>query len=112
MSSFDQQEPPPEDLAIDLRAAHPPRALLGVGEGEGDAGDIEEQREDGIMMAEAVPRGMVHLLAEPAVRAAREQGAEGHDHGGEAHDEHHVESPQRIQRKKSLIRVHFVQFLR
>ena len=69
---------------------------------KGNARDEEEQWEDRVVVEESVPFGVAHLRDEPVGEAARPETAERNDEGGEAHDEEHVEAPERVERQQPL----------
>ena len=52
-------------------------------------------------MVEAFPVHVGHLCGEPAVPAAGKETAEVGDNGAKTHDEHHVETPQSVQREEA-----------
>ena len=63
----DEKRHPHEDLADDRRRGLAARELSGEGVRPGDARDEEEEREDRVVVAEAVPDDMRHLFGEPTV---------------------------------------------
>ena len=89
-------------LQVDAPFAHPFFALFREREGERDAGDEEEQREDGVVVEESVPVGVAHLSGHPGRKIPGPEFAQAHDEPCKAHDEEHVETPEGVERKKPL----------
>ena len=91
-----------DDFQVDASFAHPFFALFGEREGERDARDEEEQREDGVVVEESVPVGVTHLGGHPVGKFSGTELAQGCYQSCESHDEEHVEAPQGVERKKPL----------
>ena len=102
-SQEDQDEASAQDLQVDARRGLAFLLLLLERKGEGDAGDEEEQREDGVVVNQSVPRHMLHVSGYrlPHGRVG-EEGGDGCEQRSAAGDEEHVEASQRIQRLEPL----------
>ena len=90
-----QQHAALQRLERDGRAAEPALATLRAGEREADAGHEEEKREDDVHELEAVP---LHVAEDRAESGVPQRCGDGDDELLPAHDEQHVEAPQRVQR--------------
>ncbi len=99
-----QQEAPAQNLQVDAPLGTPVLALFLQREGEGDARNEQEEREDGVVMRQPVPRHMLHLPGYELPRGGvGEKGCNGHEQRGATRDEKHVEAPQGIQRLQSVV---------
>jgi hypothetical protein len=86
--------------------------LLRERKGIGDARDEEEEREDGVVMREAVPCGMAHRFGDGCRYVARKEMADVDDERCEAHDEEHVEASQGVERQQALGEFGFIHKVR
>ena len=88
---------------MDLPRAATACALLLEGEGKRDAGDKEEEGEDGVVVGQAVPFHMIHLSGKHLCETTGKPGGKGCQESCSTHDEKHVEAPQGIERLQSFI---------
>ena len=91
-----QQQAAPQDFQVDACHGLSSLHLFLQREGEGDARDEEEQREDGVVVAESVPLDMLHLLGQGLGQAARKPLCQCNEQACAAHDEQHVEAAKGI----------------
>ena len=97
----EEKSGPGEYLQQDAPRGTALRLLRREGERPGDAHQEEEERQDGVVLREALPPYMTHLRCEPALGAAKHL-AESQDHRRATGDEEHVEAPQRVERRQSF----------
>lgn len=97
-----QRQSAADYLRVDASFADSFFALFGQREGKRNARDEEEQRENGVVVEESVPRGVPHLGRHPVGETPGPEFAQGDDEPCEAHDEEHVKTPQGVEREKPL----------
>ena len=99
----EQHERPLRNAQTDSSRGEPTRGLSCEGERPRHAGQEQEQRKDGVVLAQSVPRNVRHLLCKPAVAAESGHLARGHDHRREPHDPDHVRPAQRVERPQPFL---------
>ena len=75
--------------------------------GEVLAREEQEQRKDGVVVAQSVPRHVPHRASHGVGDLPGPQGAEGRDHRRKSHDKKHVEPAQRVERHQTIV-LHFI----
>ena len=87
-------------------------ALLGQREGERDARNEQEERENGVVVHKAVPLHVLHLLRQALGERAGEPLGKRSQQARAAHDEEHVKTSERIQRLQPLVREFYFHIIR
>ena len=90
-------------LAIDGALPFATAALLSQREGERDAGNEEEQGEDGVHEMQPVPLHMVHLIAQSLGETTGEERGKTGEQPCTTHDKEHVEATQCVERLQSSL---------
>ena len=95
-----ERQSAPDDFPINLAFRLAPLPLFRQRKRERNPRDKQKERENRVVMRQSVPLYVVHLFGYRLKKRSRAQRRQRDEQRSPSHNEKHVESPKRIQRKQ------------